>query len=304
MERKQKGNSRLRLFIFGLITSSMFISVSAIADGLPCNTKADCFGFEVCEDGYCEMPKADWRKGLEFEPRIAASYSVGTQTEESLSGYQYRVWTGFENMGIGGGVGVYTGLRPVPNFGFGLNLGYVLFSDKEGDYLHRLSNAMVEARGYMAYGVERSGFGDIYFSVGIGYLSGRLKSLKTVGEFEGYYGGETDSYERRIWAPVNFKLGVGTTFFFVQGSPRGDVGAGFALDYLIFISRRCSNSPDNLAPPIEVDPSDPDTDDYDEHPYNSSCSEIDGGDLISPFQNLQLSLHLKWVFPLSRFASE
>ncbi len=245
--------------------------MSAFAEGLACNSEADCFGFEVCEEGHCEMPKADWRKGLELEVRLGAGLPVmiADQDLQLLEDYEDHESTGFDGIKPGGGGGVYVAYRPVTNFSVGLNLGYFVFGDEKSNYASMLMNAMAEFRGYMSYGMEGSGFGDIHFSAGLGYLSARLQNFgESIPE-------APDS--RTLLAPINFKLGIGSTFYFTQNSPRGDIGVGLGFDFLIFFTKNCRES----AGPEAVE----------------MCGELEK-EMNSPFNTVQLTAHLKWVLPI------
>jgi hypothetical protein len=202
---------------------------------------------------------ADGRKGIELELRGGIGTCIAREDDCDR---------GLGHWKPGFGTGLFAGARFIPTFSVGFDFGYFTFRTDENDTNHdgftRLSNFMVEIRGYTPFGYKRSGFGDIYFKLALGYCW-YLNRFEHAND----PGGET--YTDKLDSPLNIKIGLGTTFFFVQESGVGDLGMGIGMDYLFFIVKRKTE---------------------DHH--------TDDEEVVSPFNTFQLTAHLTWVFPFGR----
>lgn len=260
-----------------------------------CKSDADCMSFEHCDDGECVYYIAEWRKGLEMELR--AGLSVCAETYNPCEGRVGEIKPG-------GGGGIFVGIRPNARLAVGIDFGYFAFShdlargyystfnanhydpdvpevpvgDSDYSYIIRFLNIMPEIRGYVPYGYKRSGFGDIYFKLGVGYLSFKEEYSFELDEM-------VDIYPKRLYSFFNLKMGLGTTFYFVQDSAKGDMGLGLSADYLIFYSKDDVDCGSRHRTTGYVG-------DY----YGLECNEIDG--YSSRLHTVQITAHFKWVLPI------
>ena len=201
--------------------------------------------------------------GLELEARAGLGFCI--EQDEAC-----EMDMGLAKPGFGGGL--FTGLRLTGHFSLGLDFGYFTFRDELGDdsdfnYLNRLMNIMLEIRGNAPFGYKNPEFGDVYFKLGMGYLS-----YKKMAEMPG-----VTSYSR-LYSPLNFKFGLGATFFFVRNSRQGDIGAGIGLDYLFVYAKRYESCSSDS--------------------QGEECVEHEFEEFQFPIHSVQLSAHLSWVIPV------
>ena len=225
-------------------------------------------------------PFAMWRTGLELELRVGVAVCVDDgqgddaaecdSIEEDGGGeYGYR-------FGPGGGFGaVFTG-RFLPFLGAGVDFGYYMFTiadignETDGfidNYRIRTMNLMLQVRGYLPFR-----YADIFIKVSAGYLS-----VKEMYEIEG------GLFSYRAYSPINVKLGIGATFYFVQDKPIGDIGLGLDADFV-------------LTNPLKWEFCDEEEDDCGDGDWNGdSEGDPDGAEVIN---SLQISLHFTWIFTI------
>ncbi len=267
-----------------------------------CAMDSDCKGDRICEKGECVNPPAPTvapapapavvtatpqpvpqpqaqpappreyngpfvlaRKGLELEIRLGATFCVPDAGEE-CDFFQYgELEDAFADRKPGPGGGIFFGVRFLPFLAAGIDWGYYFLileaeSDMEEDIdakFSRFMNIMLAVRGYLPFEPA-----DIYFKLGVGWLS-----FKEIAK----------RYEERVsyrqYSPFNFKVGMGATFFLMDGNERGNVGLGFDFDFLF------------------TDPSK-----YEECQDKDFCTKGDwSGAVINVFQ---ASVHLTVVIPV------
>jgi hypothetical protein len=190
------------------------------------------------------------------------------------------------NYEMGGGGGVFVGVRIAPVFAAGLDFGIygLRLKDTEGRSDVRVSTRhfMLVPRLYLPFRVV-----EIYAEVGLLFM--------------GYYEqGKIDdeNYKVRISSWTTFRLGVGVSLYIVRSDRVGDIGLGLDLDYDIFNPRDVELCGDPVAQGNKCD----------DMPWGTYISMIEDQkeqeediefDLSQDHVNfLQFSFHLTWLIPV------
>ncbi len=220
-----------------------------------CAMDSDCKGDRICENGECVSPPAPAapvvtmspqptplphaqpappreyngpfvlaRKGVELEIRLGATICVPDAGEECDLFHYMLLDEAFTDRKPGPGGGIFLGVRFLPFLAAGIDWGYYFLileaaNDMEEDIdvkFSRFMNIMLAVRGYLPFEPA-----DIYLKLGAGWLS--FKEIAKIYD---------ESVSLRLYSPFNFKVGMGATFFLMDGNERGNVGLGFDFDFM------------------------------------------------------------------------
>ncbi len=226
-----------------------------------CSMDSDCKGDRICENGECVNPVAPApapapvapvvtatpqpspppqaqpappgeyngpfvldRKGVEIEIRLGATFCVPDAGEE-CDHFDYGLLDdAFAERKPGPGGGIFIGSRFLPFLAAGIDWGYYFLIVKADSFMEedidakfsRFMNIMLAVRGYLP--LEPA---DIYLKLGAGWLSFKESAYR---------------YEERVslrqYSLFNFKIGMGATFFLMDGNKRKNVGLGFDFDFM------------------------------------------------------------------------
>ena len=204
------------------------------------------------------------RKGLELEIRLGATFCV-PEAHAECDIFSSDLEEAFIDRKPGPGGGIFFGVRFLPFLAAGIDWGYYFLivkaaSDMEEDIdakFSRFMNIMLAVRGYLPFEPA-----DIYLKLGAGWLSFK-DSAKIYDEW----------VSSRHYSPFNFKLGMGATFFLMDGNERGNVGLGFDFDFLFTNPSKSEECQDT-----------------------NLCEKDDGGGAM--FNVFQASVHLTVVIPV------